>query len=642
MFVQIFKDSNLLFTGLLSAFLFFCIITVSALFVLLKINLSLALPAAIILAFAVTAFCRYRLLGLNFNFPVVVCLTLAIYFIAVVLNGFLYDISIDGRVHFQEQVIQLGAGWNSFTTSFKYGPDWWGYIWCEHYPLGMAFYEVAFYKLFGMQCAKNHTFVLLAASILIILPYLKSIMPKWAAWLVTLTMALNPLMVMQFWSFYIDGAIYAVILIGIGCLFYLAQDNRKQEKYLYAVLISMVIWFLPTFKLSCGIFSALLLIFYLAVCFRQKRFLIPFLCLIPVIILVAYRPFLSHNIFETLEVMKYISSSNTLPVEMNDKSVIVAYSMNYIYWPTPSWAPINKTFNSQFVYYDSSYALYGIIWFIFLLFSIYYMYALRKNKPAMFTIGVFIVISIVPLFFQILMNQRYYPLVYFFPFVVIIFAFKYHKVKKYGLYGMGVILFCHLTLICSYIYIVTYENISFTKPIRREIAKVEAKSREYDGVLFFDFDIWRENGFDQGWWHRDTLSDRLWVEGKADYYIPRHYMNQISLPDRFEQGALLLECDNVNKKELELELSPHHKHLGIRIDFTKALPMPRFVLIIVSDRLDGNFEPGFLTNFIRIVDSGEKQVMFELPVYTKKIYIWNILDMDSIEIREIEIQKPVY
>lgn len=156
------------------------------------------------------------------------------------ISGNFYDLSYDGEVYHQEAVIKLVSDWNPFYEHLRKietdSPDL-----LNHYAKGPWIYEAALYKAtHAIENAKVFNFLLLAAAFCFTMAALKSQPKVKYPLLFSALLALNPVMVYQTLSFYIDGQLGSLLC----CFFALAAmitRERDRDSCLYIALIMTIV-----------------------------------------------------------------------------------------------------------------------------------------------------------------------------------------------------------------------------------------------------------------------------------------------------------------------------------------------------------------------------------------------------------------
>ncbi|MCE5285878.1 MAG: hypothetical protein LLG02_08535 [Pelosinus sp.] len=164
--------------------------------------------------------------------------TLLIFGVFFNIAGDFYDMSFDGEVYHQEAVIKLVHNWNPFQEQLikveADSPDL-----LNHYAKGPWIYEAALYKATSaIENTKVFNFLLLSAAFCFTLAALKSQSKIKYPALFSVLLTLNPVMVYQTLSFYIDGQLGSLLLCFLALAFMITQ---RRDSYLYIGLVMTIV-----------------------------------------------------------------------------------------------------------------------------------------------------------------------------------------------------------------------------------------------------------------------------------------------------------------------------------------------------------------------------------------------------------------
>lgn len=338
-----------------------------------------------------------------------------------------YDMSVDGRIHLQESVIQLAFGWNPTETDVPASRVWWGGEWINYYPAGLQILGAAFYKLTGsLQAAKGYNFIFWWAALAASWSVLRSAAaPRLSRWL-ALALIANPVVISQLWTFYIDGSLYLIFLIGLALLLHLRpglyfNDERKARdlrgRLVLASALACVL-VLPVIKIS-GLALAAFLYLLLAYQLRSRPGLIGLLSLagMALFYIVGYKPYFMYNLYE---ILARLHMANPLPHGLDGHCPVVGQFLNYFGSPAATYELSRVVFSTDFnVRFNSSGGLYGVIFGLVWLWSLAYLFKLtlrdRLSGTNRFLIFLFAITNLAPVFYPMFINQRYFPIQYIFP-----------------------------------------------------------------------------------------------------------------------------------------------------------------------------------------------------------------------------------
>ena len=184
-------------------------------------------------------------------FSVVVTMVVAC---SLLLMTFLYDTSYDGQWYHSAVIVLQQQGWNPFsdpvitseTEPFRTGT----HLWISHYPKGVETIESGIVALTGhLESGKalNLFFALSLAGYTYL--FLKGILPsvkKWQRMVLTSLFVLNPVVINQTFTHYIDYTGYVFIVI--GCILIYEVLVLKTDRSVFTLLL--IGFFVPTIKMN--------------------------------------------------------------------------------------------------------------------------------------------------------------------------------------------------------------------------------------------------------------------------------------------------------------------------------------------------------------------------------------------------------
>ncbi len=180
-------------------------------------------------------------------------ITISIYLILILITPFIfsktYDVSADGNSYHKTSIGLMSEGWNpiyessgNFNSSISTKIEDID-IWIDHYPKASYFIGVCMYSLTNnIESGKCITFLANISLVLLTISILEEKLSKKKAYIIGILIGLNPIVLSQILTFYIDGLMG--ILFGIELLL-LSITNPKSKK-----INSVFIYLLS----CCGIF----------------------------------------------------------------------------------------------------------------------------------------------------------------------------------------------------------------------------------------------------------------------------------------------------------------------------------------------------------------------------------------------------
>lgn len=167
------------------------------------------------------------------------------------LAALLEDTSWDGMSYHLPAVIQLAEGWNPVTDDSQV-------YWANYYPNGIWSLQAGLYAVTGSFEATKVLNILLALSAYMIMysaiREIRGCQLSGMDIVLLLALVANPVLVSQLFTFYIDGALYSLVLILLGSM--LLGGSRYQAASLLGIFFGLVL--ILNTKLA-GIYFALAL-----------------------------------------------------------------------------------------------------------------------------------------------------------------------------------------------------------------------------------------------------------------------------------------------------------------------------------------------------------------------------------------------
>jgi len=623
------SDSRLILISiLLSLPLLASIVVGSALFFF---SLS-AVPTALLICYA-AVYGLYFLKSRDVGPPLI---ALAFTLFSFLVASLFYDFSIDGRIHFQESVIQLAHGWNLFEAEIPVTSQWWGAEWCNYYPAGFQIIEASIYKLTdSIQAAKGCNFILLFSALAATLSVLRPLFGARRAVLAAVVLVLNPIVIAQLWTFYIDGALYSIFLTALCLLTHTSPgryfnngsvaENFQGRMLLALILASILI--LPTIKISALALSGFLY-FLLVYQFKRRTGLMFGLSAAGIFLfgLVMYRPFFIYPLDRIISVVTLLTVS--MPANIYDHVPVIGQLYNY--FGTVTTIHDNnfiKLFSTDFsITFHSCAGLYGVIFGLVWIWSIIYLFRrLLKSRSVggdnALPLYLFVITNLVPILFPSFMNQRFFPIQYIFPIAMLVHCYldAGPKIKKIIMAVMAAMLINPM----GYFADVIAQNIVYTSYVERSMNELAHRPpRPYLQVALDSRDL---DSARLSW----ALSDRLLFKGLGiPVYMPVHTTSQLKMRERYERGRPLSVEPLVNDDGLMVI---------IQFDPAAAVDRPKIVKLSVVGQRDGkkNAEAvmyvqhdraeafGYgLDEYLRwYVPGGRQEIYLDIPPYANRVVI---------------------
>lgn len=153
-------------------------------------------------------------------------IALLITFLCCAVSGILYDFSYDGQTYHQlAQIMLVHDGWNPFWSGESIGQYYPNDLWVNAYPKGLWMFAAALYAVTGnILMGKSYQFILMLSSFLLVNEFVRKgfFTSKLLSALCSFAIVMNPVVIAQSLSYYIDGALY-LLIVDFLCLSYLAK-----------------------------------------------------------------------------------------------------------------------------------------------------------------------------------------------------------------------------------------------------------------------------------------------------------------------------------------------------------------------------------------------------------------------------------
>ena len=200
-------DTKLLNTSLLAYFHFGLLFLIFSIFSLLKINsLSWILP----ISFLVLSL--FSIISLKTIWPFI--FYLAVFILSIIISYVFFDMSYDGKAYHQSAIYHLSKDFNPyFDILSKKDTQYYTYI--NHYPKVFEIVSSSIYAFTDkIQTAKCFNLIFIFSNIIIGFFLIKECLGfnKLLTSIFSLIIALNPVVISQICTFYVDGFMYSTIV----------------------------------------------------------------------------------------------------------------------------------------------------------------------------------------------------------------------------------------------------------------------------------------------------------------------------------------------------------------------------------------------------------------------------------------------
>lgn len=210
------------------------------------------------------------------------------YLFLLIISPFLfnktYDLTVDGNSYHKSAIAFIKNGWNPIYQSsrefqknnvdiVKIGDDSRVDIWIDHYPKATWIISAVIYNMTGnIESGKVINFIFSIMLLIISYNLLRKILDKKYASIISLLLVLNPIMISQFFSYYLDGLVGVLFLLEIFILL-LINPKEKTNIWLFISLMSIISIF-TNLKFTGLVFSgviAAIYYFYWLIIYRKDK-----------------------------------------------------------------------------------------------------------------------------------------------------------------------------------------------------------------------------------------------------------------------------------------------------------------------------------------------------------------------------------
>lgn len=283
------NDSLNLFTMLSGYFLL--VLIIYTFFKLLNFKNCLGIVQAISI---ITPIVIYLLYSLKKKKIKTISIILGSYFFLTIFLPFIYtktyDLTVDGNSYHKTAIAFIKNGWNPFYESardfqknnnkvIKISKDTKLDLWIEHYPKATWILAATIYSMTGnIESGKCITMIFSIMLFLLSFNLLKNRINKKWAFIISLLVVLNPIVLAQLFTYYVDGLMGILFLIEILLLF-LVDPKQKTNKLIWINLVTICTVFTNlkyTGLLCSGVIAATFYFYWLIRYRKDKEFFLIF------------------------------------------------------------------------------------------------------------------------------------------------------------------------------------------------------------------------------------------------------------------------------------------------------------------------------------------------------------------------------
>ncbi|GAB4147431.1 MAG: hypothetical protein OHK0017_09150 [Patescibacteria group bacterium] len=245
-----------------------------------------------------------------------------------------YDTSWDGQSYHQDSIINLNNGWNPFYKVLQNNETVDNAVLSNAYAKGPWYWATSIWKVTGsLESGKAVNLILLASSFLLLFGTLISIFPdknKFWLFLITGIGALNPIVINELGTFYVDGQLASTILMLGSSILLLYNKPSKFNLLLHCLILSIGLQIKLTAFVYLIFFQAL---YWSVLTITRNKLTKKYLyatatSVVFSILILGYSPFVTNTINYKNPLYLVIGTGN---IQLKPTNVPV----NYIYKSTP-------------------------------------------------------------------------------------------------------------------------------------------------------------------------------------------------------------------------------------------------------------------------------------------------------------------
>lgn len=264
---------------------FLLVLLLFTVFELLKIENTLGLIQIISVIIPIIVF-LYQKKEKSKDMLVIIGIYLFILLVVPFIYNKTYDLTVDGNSYHKTAIAFIKNGWNPiYETSRKFQENNNNVVkieentkldlWIEHYPKATWIVAATIYNMTGnIESGKCITLILSIMLFIITLNILRKILDKKWSYIISTLVVLNPVVLSQFFTYYVDGIMGILFLIEVLLLF-LVNPKEKTNIWLWICLISICTIFTNlkyTGLLCSGVIAATFYFYWLLKYRKDKEF----------------------------------------------------------------------------------------------------------------------------------------------------------------------------------------------------------------------------------------------------------------------------------------------------------------------------------------------------------------------------------
>ena len=445
--------------------------------------------------------------------PILICYFILV--LSVLVNSFIFDYTEDGRSYHQTAAIQLNNGWNPF---YAYLPEVSVFVWNNHYPRFTETFASVLLSVFNnIELGKSYNMIFCIIVFLYALKYTNKFQNnKLMVMAIAIIFTFNPVVLAQFFSYYVDGVMGMLIII----LFFACMEYEQSQCITDLFIIIAVSVFSINTKFT-GFICGFVLIAYVIKQFIMKKYKMMtvlicagFFILIIGVLFTGYNPYITNTKdfghplypiygYKTIDeinnhmslldkTFKEFRSMN--PIQKFFSLFFIDYTIDNIPFNTMKLINLASPYNGfrLFSYhiliggFNVLFAEICILLFIILFFSI-------KNKNII-NYKRLIFPMIILLFISVIMPRNWYAR--YIPYFWYLFGFLAMAGDYKNRLNKTLFFLCFIIVIInsgSFLFFNTFNGIKYTKELKSSLREMEASPQDTIHIVleenFFRYSI---------------------------------------------------------------------------------------------------------------------------------------------------------
>jgi len=236
------------------------------------------------------------------RFVALILLIFIFIWISLEAGGMYYDLSYDGQTYHQEAIIALSGGWNPVYDELtrESHPEISYQKLLNSYPKASEIIEAVIYSgLGGIENAKGLNFMMMVMAFGFLFSYFLRFdsLGRPIAFLGSALLVINPVFIVQSFSFYLDGQLYFA-LVSLGALLGIFLMVHKNHLVVLTMMLMALLWNL---KLIGIMASSIFIIGFLVISWYREKVLVSFKILLAFvftgmasIIILGFNPYITN------------------------------------------------------------------------------------------------------------------------------------------------------------------------------------------------------------------------------------------------------------------------------------------------------------------------------------------------------------